>query len=108
MDKSGFQMGMGRNKKIITKTTHQQAYIRSISNQELVTVVEAISGGGKAIPPMVILQGKNHQEHWTGHTGIASNALLAVSDSGFSNNQISLEWIKHFHKFSCKTQLRVH
>ena len=62
MDKSDFQMGIGRNKKIITKTTHQQAYIRSISNQELVTVVEAISGGGKVIPLIVILQGKNHQE----------------------------------------------
>ena len=53
MDKSGFQIGLGRNQKIITKDIRHQSYIGSASNRELVTVVEAISGGGKAIPPQV-------------------------------------------------------
>ena len=100
MDESGFQIGMGRNQKIITKEVGQQAYIGSVSNRELVTVVEAISGGGKAIPPMVILQGKIHQECWYNRTIIECDALLAVSDSGFSNDQLCLDWIKHFSEHS--------
>ena len=50
---SGFQIGLGRNQKIITKDICHQSYTGSASNRELVTVVEAISGGGKAIPPQV-------------------------------------------------------
>ena len=53
MDKSGFQIGLGRNQKIITKDICHQSYIGSTSNCELVMVVETISGGGKAIPPQV-------------------------------------------------------
>ena len=53
IDKSGFQIGLGRNQKIITKDICHQFYIGSASNHELVTVVEAISGGGKVIPPQV-------------------------------------------------------
>ena len=126
MDKLGFQMGMGRNQKIITKDIRQQSYIGSASNHELVTVVEAISGSGKAIPPQVsklatrhryladdndqhiyyqiILSGKIHQECWYTRTSLEHDALVSVSDSGFSNNQLSYEWIKHFEIHSAKSQ----
>ena len=52
MDKSRFQIGLGRNQKIITKNICHQSYIGSASNHELVTVVKAISGGWrKSNPP---------------------------------------------------------
>ena len=86
MDKSGFQIGMGQSQKIITKDVCQQSYIGSVSNHELVTVVEAISGGGKVIPPQIILSGKIHQECWYTCTSLEEDALVSVSDSGFSNN----------------------
>jgi hypothetical protein len=38
-------------------------HLGSSTNRELVTVIEAISGGGLVIPPIVILPGKVHQEH---------------------------------------------
>ena len=104
MDKSGFQIGMGQSQKIITKDVCQQSYIGSVSNHELVTVVEAISGGGKVIPSQIILSGKIHQECWYTCTSLEEDALVSVSNSGFSNNQLSLEWIKHFEVHSAKSQ----
>ena len=84
---------MGRNQKVITKEFCQHLYIRSASNCDLVTVIEAISGGGKAIPPMIILQGKIYQECWYNCTTVADNTFLVVWNSGFSNNQLNPNWI---------------
>ena len=108
MDKSGFQIGMGRNQKVITKDIYQQSYIGSVSNRKLVTVVEAISGGGKTIPPHIILSGKVHQECWYTCTSLEEDTLISMLNSGFSNNQLSLEWIKHFEVHSTKSQTGAH
>ena len=108
MDESGFQIGMGWSQKIITKDVCQQSYIGSVSNCELVTVVEAISGDGKVIPLQIILSGKIHQEWWYTCTSLEEDALVSVSNSGFSNDQLSLEWIKHFEVHSAKSQTGAH
>ncbi len=108
MDESGFMIGMSKNQKIITKYRHRQPYTGSSSNRELVTVVEAISAGGKTILPMVILAGKCHMACWCSNTGIKDDTLFAVSDSGFSNDQLSYQWVKHFDLFSARTQVGVH
>ena len=108
MDESGFMIGMGRSQKIITRDAHEQLYIGSSSNCELVTVVEAISAGGMTIPPMVILAGKRHMARWSSHTGIKDDTLFAVSDSGFTNDQLSYQLVKHFDTFSAKTQVGLH
>ena len=93
MDKSGFMVGMGKNQKVITKDPCQKLYLGSSTNYKLVTVVEAISAGGRTMPPMVILPGKCQQEHWYDRTSIEDQALVAVSDSGFLNDELALEWV---------------
>ena len=67
--------------------------------------MEAISAGGKTIPPMVILKGKHLQERWFNCTSIDNDMIVAVSDSDLSNDHIRLEWIKHFDKWSAKSQV---
>ena len=68
-------------------------------------VVEAISAGGKTIPPIVVLKGKHLQECWFNGTSIDSDTVVVVSDSSFSNDHIGLEWLKHFDKWSAKSQV---
>ena len=57
--------------------------------------MEAISGGGKAIPPLLIIAGKVYLEHWY-RANLPGDYLLAVSDIGYINNQLGLAWIRYF------------
>ena len=49
---------------------------------------------------MVILSSQLIMERWVTCTQLEDNYLLAMSESGYLNNQFSLEWIKHFERFS--------
>ena len=51
---------------------------------------------------------KIHQERWYTRTIIEDDALISVLDSGFSNDQLSFEWIKHFEVHSAKPQTGTH
>ena len=52
---------------------------------------------------MVIVSDTVHQERWY-TTGIDDDTLLAVSDTGYTNDMLSLEWLKHFERFSAQRQ----
>ena len=99
-DETGFRIGVGRDQWIVTMDPNRQAYLGSSTNRELVTSCEAISGDGYVLPPMLILPGTLHLEDWTTKTNLDDNVLLAVSDTGYSNDQLALEWISHFDRFS--------
>lgn len=100
MDETGFMIGYGRNELIVTKkgrnTTLGLPQIR-----ESATLVEAISAGGRFIPPMVILKGKRHMAKWYDDSiPIDPKALIGVSESGFTNDELTLHWIKHFEYYT--------
>jgi len=99
-DETGFRIGVGRDQWIVTMDPNRQAYLGSSTNRELVTSCEAISGDGYVLPPMLILPGTLHLEDWTTKTNLDNNVLLAVSHTGYSNDQLALEWISHFDRFS--------
>ena len=94
MDESGFQIGMGKHQKVITRDASKLLYSGSSTNRELITMIESISAGGENIPPMVVLRGKKLQECWFDCTSIDDDTAIAVSDSGFSNNELSFKWLK--------------
>jgi len=99
-DEIGFRIGVGRDQWIVTMDSNQQAYLGSSTNRELVTLCEAIRGDGYVLPPMLVLPGTLHLEDWTTKTNLEDNVLLAVSDTGYSNDQLELELISHFDRFS--------
>ena len=90
-DQTGFRIGVGRNQWIVTVDPDRQAYLGSSTNRELVTSCKVISSDGYALPPMLILPGTLYLEDWTTKTNLADNVLLAVSDTGYSNNHFALE-----------------
>ncbi|KAF7566807.1 HTH-Tnp-Tc5 domain containing protein [Pyrenophora tritici-repentis] len=46
------------------------------------------------IPPMIIIEGDALLERY--FTDLPDNYLIAHSDSGYTNDQLSVEWVKHF------------
>jgi hypothetical protein len=103
-DETGFQIGVGRHQKIISRDPKVRPFIESSTNRDYITVVEAISGDGFTVPPMVIIAATTFREHWYPST-LHDNYLMAVSETGYSNDELALSWIHHFHRF---TEKRIH
>ena len=107
-DETGFRIGIGRDQWVVTLDPNRQCYLPSSNNRELVTSCEAISGDGEVLPPMLILPGALHLEDWYTNTNLDDDYLLAVSETGYSNDLLSLEWLQHFDKFSARRQIGVY
>jgi len=61
------------------------------------TTIECINARGHTIPPFVILEGKVHLSTWYSQkTDLPPQWKTAVSDNGWTNDALGLEWIKHF------------
>lgn len=102
-DETGFRVGMGRNDWIVTMDPERRAYSKNPENRQSLSVVECINGAGQDIPPMLIIAGVNILAPWF-NNDLAGDILLTVSDSGYADDWISLQWIKHFDKFSARRQ----
>jgi hypothetical protein len=44
----------------------------------------------------MILKGKLHQASW--YRDLPSDWVVALSDNGWTNNELGVEWIKHFNR----------
>jgi hypothetical protein len=108
-DETGFQMGVISTSKVITTSDRKgRPRTKQPGNRKWVTVIEAISAKGQAIPPFIIFDGKLHQATWY-QTGIPTLWKIAISDNGWTNNQLGLEWVQHFHENTkkCKGKWRL-
>lgn len=99
-DESGFRVGVIKDQFVITRYFDEVLTTGSDTNRESCTVSETISGDGESIPPMVILKAIVHQERWYMETPLEDGTLVATSPSGYSNDELTLEWLKHFDKFT--------
>jgi hypothetical protein len=64
-------------------------------NREWVTLIQAINAAGWTVPPFLIFAGKYHLSAWY-EEDIPRDWAIAVSDNGWTNNEIGVEWLKHF------------
>lgn len=74
------------------------------NNREYITSVEYVSGRGDVIPNMLNLSGKQHFEKYFEENNLEDNVCLAVSDSGYSNDEIGVQWFEHFDKYTRKNR----
>jgi hypothetical protein len=64
-DETGFMMGVISTGMVVTSSDGQkQAKKTQPGNREWVTVIQAINSVGYAVPPFLIMAGKNHLESW--------------------------------------------
>ena len=88
----------------MTREPQRPLSIGSSSNQVLLALVECVSGDGLVLPPMLIAPGTLHMEDWYTKTSIPEAYLVEVSESGYSNEKLALDWIRHFDYFSSRWQ----
>jgi hypothetical protein len=81
-------------KMVISADTIGRAIVVQPGNREWVTVIEGINTAGYAIPSYMILAGKVHQSNW--YQDLPADWTIAVSDNGWTTDQLGFEWIKHF------------
>ena len=101
-DETGFQIGVGKSQWIVTTSISKRQYLPSDNNREYVTSIEAVSAGGIVLEPMLILTGKVHLERF--YRDLQGQMLVGLSDTGYSNDELALEYIYHFDRQSQKSQ----
>jgi hypothetical protein len=53
---------------------------------------------GTALPPQIILSGKCILEKYI-VTELYGDVQIAISDTGYSNDKLTLKWIKHYNLY---------
>jgi hypothetical protein len=96
-DETGFMMGVAATSKVVTSSdTTGRAVTVQPGNRDWVTTIECINASGWCLPPFVILSGKLHQASWYQHVPLGW--VLAVSDNGWTTDELGVEWVKHFNR----------
>ena len=99
MDESGFMIGCLRGGWIWTYKEIDKPIIDDLDERTLVTAIEAISASGYVIPPFVIVPRVNLPSKFF-YNNLDVDTLLRASPNGYTDDQIALEWLKHFNTHS--------
>jgi len=100
-DETGFAMGLINlgSSKVVTTDTVGRATVIQPGDRRWITSIECISAAGKVIPPFIILPGKVHLESWY-RQDLPPDWTIAVSDNGWTTDELGLKWIQHFDKWT--------
>jgi hypothetical protein len=96
-DETGFNIGVGRDQWIITREPKRQITGGFNTNREYATAIEAVSATGSTIAPVVILSAKLLLLRWF---EIVGDERIAVTETGYLNNVLALQWIQLFNKLT--------
>ena len=105
MDETGFRIGCGRAHWVVSTHSRKSLLLTDSDNREYITSCECISVGGRDIPPMIIIAGAWVLEKWAQHNDLDDDILLTTSPTAYSNDDLALDWLKHFDKHSRKGQV---
>ncbi len=103
-DKTGFRIGVGADYMVVTRRGKAHRRIGIPENRELATCIETVSAGGDVIPAFIILAAKQHQGHWYRFRELYRDTAIRVTETGYSNDKIAMDWIQHFEKHSAGKQ----
>jgi hypothetical protein len=96
-DEAGFMMGKITTQLVVTGS-EKRGRPKTIQpgNREWVTTIAAINAAGWSVPPFIIFAGQYHLSAWYEEAEIPRDWVIAVSDNGWTNNELGVEWLKHF------------
>lgn len=108
-DETGFQMGIIGSMKVVTGAGRRaRPELVQPGDREWVTVIQSICAAGYATPPFIIYKGRVHISAWYEEADIPRNWKLSVSENGWTNNALGLEWLKHFDAHTKARQVGVY
>jgi len=92
MDETGVMLSMLGSVKVLLDKDDPRDYRGAVVKRTTVTAIECISGNGRFLSPMIIWPATTHRSNWT--TFPTPGWHYAISDSGYTDSKISLEWLK--------------
>tara|TARA_R110002003_G_scaffold88_10_gene7124 strand:- start:909 stop:1532 length:624 start_codon:yes stop_codon:yes gene_type:complete len=96
-DETGFQMGVIGSMKVVTGSERRtRPNLVQPGDRDWVTVIQSVCAAGYATPPFIIYKGRVHISAWYEEASIPRKWKLSVSENGWTNNALDLEWLKHF------------
>ena len=100
-DETGYMIGMLNNgSRVIVPADCKEVFIDNPNNRELVTATECCSIVYH-VPPMITHSGTSHLRMYF-NNDMDGNILWTQSETGFVNDRLTLQWLKHFNKFTEK------
>ncbi|RYC80880.1 hypothetical protein BFJ63_vAg16228 [Fusarium oxysporum f. sp. narcissi] len=105
-DETGFMMGVISSGMVVTGS-ERLGRPKSVQpgNREWITVIQAINAEGWVIEPFIIGAGQYHLANWHEEPTLPNGWVIATSQNGWTNNELGLEWLKHFNR--CTTDRSV-
>ncbi|EMT65575.1 hypothetical protein FOC4_g10001844 [Fusarium odoratissimum] len=102
-DETGFMMGIIMAGMVVTGS-ERQGRPKSVQpgNREWITVIQAINAEGQSIAPFIIGAGQYHLANWYRECDLPGDWVIATSQNGWTNNELGLEWLKHFDRSTTK------
>ena len=79
----------------------QKIYSKCPDNRESLTAIECINSVGKNILPMLILTWIQQLTPWF-NNDLDDDIAITTAETRYTNDWISLQWVKHFEKYSAK------
>jgi hypothetical protein len=106
MDETGYRIGIGRAIKVITRKVKTRLYSNDPDNREHVTGIKCVNAAGEVLPVCVILKAAHVlKKHIV--PGLTRDDLMTVTESGYANNDVHLDWIRYFNARIKKPQVSV-
>jgi DDE superfamily endonuclease len=97
IDETGFRIGVGRQYKVIVKANSTRRYLTDPDNRDYIISIESIAADGTTHASMLVLKASSLYEKWVVDE-LNDNTALAYSETGYSNDDINLAWLRHFNK----------
>jgi hypothetical protein len=97
MDESGAGLGFIQKSYIIGPEEEKDARVLMDVNREWATLIETISAIGKALEPFFINKSAQIFRDFM-EAMVKLGATLAVTYNGWFNDEMALEYLKHFHR----------
>ena len=106
-DEAGFMMGKISSQLVVTGSERcNRPKMIQQGNREWATVIKGINATGWAIPPFVIFKAKHHDSAW--YEDLPYDWAIGVSDSGWTNNELGVAWLRHFIKHTAHRKVGVY
>ncbi|TVY62737.1 hypothetical protein LSUE1_G009366 [Lachnellula suecica] len=92
MDETGVMLSMLGSIQVLIDKDDPRDYRGAVIKRTSITAIECISGNGRFLPPMIIWPAATHRSNWTLFP--TPGWHYAISNSGYTDSKISLEWLK--------------
>lgn len=92
VDETGVMLSSLASVNVLVGKDDHRDYRGARVERTMVTAIECISADGRFLDPMIIWPAATHRSNWTTHP--TPGWHYACSESGYTDSEISLEWLK--------------